>query len=282
MWVALRCTEVLIKPSSSLLRRMSRKESCPSDSFSIVNCMPADKGGATVVMDCSDYSAKMLAMLGDRDNYQLMAKDPTTSLENRMNSVLLKLRREGRLSGKIYYHLRSSAAGVPRLHGLPKVHKPDVPLCPIVSFVSSPTYALSKFLASLLSPIVGLSDSHVRNSQQFAQFITTQNVPDSEVLVSFDVVSLFTRVPTSRAIQVTRDRLMNDPSLPDRTSLTVDDICSLLQLCLEATYLVFEGKVYRQIHGTAMGSPVSVVVANLVMEDVEQEALSTFHTPPRF
>ena len=75
---------------------------------------------------------------------------------------------------------------------------------------------------------------------------------------------------------------MNDPSLPDRTSLTVDDICSLLQLYLEATYLVFEGKVYRQIHGTAIGSPVSVVVANLVMEDVEQEALSTFHTPPRF
>ena len=53
-------------------------------------------------------------------------------------------------------------------------------------------------------------------------------------------------------------------------------------LCLEATYLAFEGKVYRQIHGTAMGSRVSVVVANLVMEDVEQKALSTFHTPPRF
>ena len=100
--------------------------------------------------------------------------------------------------------------------------------------------------------------------------------------MSFDVMSLFTRVPTSRAIQVTRGRLMNDPSLPDKTSLTVDDICSLLQLCLEATYLAFEGKVYRQIHGTAMGSPVSVVVANLVMEDVEQEALSTFHTPSRF
>ena len=121
----------------------------------------------------------------------------------------------------------------------------------------------------------------MRNSQQFAQFITTQNVPDSEVLVSFDVVSLFTRVPTSRAIQVTRDHLMNDPSLPDRTSLIVDDICSLLHFCLEATYLVFEGKVYLQIHGTAMVSPKSVVVANLVMEDVEQEALSTLHTPPR-
>ena len=31
-----------------------------------------------------------------------------------------------------------------------------------------------------------------------------------------------------------------------------------------------------------MGSPVSVVVAYVVMEDIEQKALSTFHTPPCF
>ena len=55
----------------------------------------------------------MLTMLGDWDTYQFMAKDPTTSLENRMNSVMLRLRRQGRLSGKTYYHLRSSAADVP-------------------------------------------------------------------------------------------------------------------------------------------------------------------------
>jgi len=71
---------------------------------------------------------------------------------------------------------------------------------------------------------------------------------------------------------------MNDPSLPDRTSLTEDDICSLHQLSLEATYLAFEGNVYQHIHRKAMGSPVLVVVANQVREDVEQETLSTFHT----
>ena len=57
------------------------------------------------------------------------------------------------------------------------------------------------------------------------------------------------------------ERLENDPSLPQRTTLSVDEIYSLLNLCQEATYLMFNGQVYQQVHGMAIGSPVSVVVA---------------------
>ena len=57
------------------------------------------------------------------------------------------------------------------------------------------------------------------------------------------------------------ERLENDPSLPQRTTLSVDEIYSLLNLCQEATYLMFDGQVYQQVHGMAIGSPVSVVVA---------------------
>ena len=103
-----------------------------------------------------------------------------------------------------------------------------------------------------------------------------------ETLVSIDVVSLFTSVPTDLAIRVACNRLESDTSLSERTSLNVDDIMDLLSLCLDATFLSFRGKVYRQAQGTAMGSPVSVVVANLMMEDIEERALFTFHSPPRF
>ena len=50
-------------------------------------------------------------------------------------------------------------------------YKPEIPLWPIVSFVNSPTYALSKHLVSILSLLVGKSLSHVRNSADFAPFI---------------------------------------------------------------------------------------------------------------
>ena len=56
-----------------------------------------------------------------------------------------------------------------------------------------------------------------------------------------------------------------------------------LQYCLDATYLTFKGVHYQRTFGTAMGSPVSVTVANLVMEEIEEAALSSYPgTPPCF
>ena len=45
---------------------------------------------------------------------------------------------------------------------------------------------------------------------------------------------------------------------------------------------IYQGVFYKQVYGTAMGSPVSVVVANLVMEDIESRALSSFSPSPVF
>ena len=50
----------------------------------------------------------------------------------------------------------------------------------------------------------------------------------------------------------------------------------LLNLCLTSTYFQYNGKHYKQLHGTAMGSPVSVVVAEIVMQNIEESALSTY------
>ena len=59
-------------------------------------------------------------------------------------------------------------------------------------------------------------------------------------------------------------------------SLTSTEITTLLEFCLNATYFAFRNSFHLQVHGTAMGLPVSVVVADLVMEDVESRALRSF------
>ena len=84
---------------------------------------------------------------------------------------------------------------IPSINGLPTVHKPGVPLHPIVSFCTSPTYNLSKHLVRVLAPLTGGSFSVVRNSKDFASFIQKQRLEKGGMLVSCDVVSIFTKVP---------------------------------------------------------------------------------------
>ena len=84
------------------------------------------------------------------------------------------------------------------------------------------------------------------------------------------------------SIQVAHQRLLDDTSLTSHTSLTTDKITTLLEFCLNTTYSAFCNSLYQQVHGTGMGSSVSVVVANLVMEDVESRALTTFPSPNSF
>ena len=119
--------------------------------------LPADKGRATVVMDRKDYSAKMLTMLGDRDTYQLMAKDPTTSLENRMNSVLLRLQEKTAFLARptttfVALQLVSHVSmGCPRSTSLMSLSAQLYPLCPhprmrSPSFLPPCCHQLSAFL----------------------------------------------------------------------------------------------------------------------------------------
>ena len=151
-----------------------------------------------------------------------------------------------------------------------------------MSFVNSPTYNLSQYLARILSPIVGNTVFTIKNSSHFAEFVRSETLNSDQVLVSFDVVSLFTKIPVDLAIKVAEKRLTEDVSLSQRTFLPVEDIIDLLSFCLKTTYFMFEGNYYQQVFGTAMGSPVSAVIANLVMEDVEQRALASSPLTLRF
>ena len=96
-----------------------------------------------------------------------------------------------------------------------------------------------------------------------------------ETLISFDVVSLFTRVPIDDALQVISTRLAQDDTLENRTAISITDICRLTKLCLRSTYFMFDKVLFEQVEGAAMGSPLSPMVANLYMEAFKEKALES-------
>ena len=96
-----------------------------------------------------------------------------------------------------------------------------------------------------------------------------------ETLVSFDVTLLFTNVPTDEAAEVIQRKLMEEGDLVEMTSLSLERITELLQLCLKSVYFSYNGGFYEQRQRVAMGSPVSAVVANLYMEFFEKLGLES-------
>ena len=85
--------------------------------------------------------------------------------------------------------------------------------------------------------------------------------------------SLFTSIPLQLTLECSENAIKNSTvELP----LPTDDIMDLLNLCLTSTYFQYNGKHYKQLHGTAMGSPVSVVAAEIVMQNIEEQALATY------
>ena len=115
-----------------------------------------------------------------------------------MVSILTRLKDEGKISRELYSHLYPTSEKVPQLYCLPKVHKEGIPFRPIVDYTGSIGYNTSRFLADILTPIIGKTEQFVKNSKQLADELASLHLEDDEVLISHDVVSLFTNIPVEK------------------------------------------------------------------------------------
>ena len=146
---------------------------------------------------------------------------------------------------------------------------------PVVSFCGSLTYQLSKYLTTVLQTLTDQFKHKLQSTENFIDAIKKAQIPDNHRLVSFDVKSLFTSIPLQLALDCTETAITTSTvKLP----LPTDIIMGLLNLSLTSTYFQYNGKHYKQLHGTAMGSPFSVVVAGIIMQNIKEQALAVLDT----
>ena len=177
-----------------------------------------------------------------------------------------------------YHFLLCSKGVIPRFYGLPKVHKVSVSLRPIVYFINSPTYNLSKFLFRVLSSL-SVNRYSVCNSKEFVDHVKKFTISENEILVSFDVVSLFTSVPVDKVIGLVLDLFFYE-SFASRTSLDIPDITIGLEHFFLLLYFRKKNSFFKPIYGTPMGSCIFLIIASIYMEHIENIAITIFCTPP--
>ena len=86
-------------------------------------------------------------------------------------------------------------------------------------------------------------------------------------MVSFDVESLFTKVTIEDAVQAAWRKIENESDLAHKLNTYTN--CRPLEFRLKIDLFQYNGSIYEQQDGAAMGSPVSAVTANIYMEEFE-------------
>jgi len=100
--------------------------------------------------------------LEDINTYITVKKDPSISIEKKLNKMIKKWYGKDYITKKEMLQLRANDSLLPKVY-LPKIHKENIPLRIIVSSVNTTLYLLAKFLNKVNS-IIFLVEFQVKNS----------------------------------------------------------------------------------------------------------------------
>jgi len=121
--------------------------------------------------------------------------------------------------------------------------------------------------------------SHLRNSSDLTKKLVNFRFSDDSSLVSLDVVSLFTNVPVDMVLDILND---NWQHIMTHTSIPKTEFITTMKFVLESTFFQFDQKYFKQTFGAPMGSPLSPVVADLVMQRLEHNVIGSLEVKPVF
>ncbi len=232
----------------------------------------ADKGGQIVILDQDDYYQKMNVHLQSEDIVEI--KKDNQTIINRMQKLLKEGINENKLFFPSKWSTRIMAHSNPKLrqlYGLPKLHKVGNPTRPIVSGLNSPFHKLAGFLARLLSELFRDNPYHLVNGRQVISELSEREIELSQArMVSFDVTAFYPSIPLGE-MDVILERLFLANGWSSDKGL---QFLRLIHLVNANNYFEFNGKIYLQRDGLAMGSPLAPILANIYMENFEKEFLA--------
>ena len=125
----------------------------------------------------------------------------------------------------------------------------------------------------------GKTSSYIKDSTDFIKKIKHLAInPEEETLVSFDVSALFTSIPVPVALQVMNSKISTCTNFTSVCKIPTVIFIKLLEFTLTNCIFCFNKKFYKQLQDAAMGSPVSLVIANIYMEYFESLAIPSSPT----
>ena len=268
-------------PKKQNLSRSERKAITELTNNDKIVIKPADKGGATVVLNRSDYIAEAERQLQDDRFYKELTVDPTEDHNNKVIEYITDLCEEGEIHGDTLDYLTITKPRTAQLYLLPKIHKGTNPPPgrPVVSANECPTERISELVDHFLKPDIPRIRSYIKDTTHFLQQLSRiQGLPENTIIATLDVTALYTNIPNDEALISVREHL--ERYRPTATTPKNESLCEMLKMVLTMNNFQFNGKNYLQVGGTAMGTRAAPSLANIFMADFEDKHVYTYHIQP--
>jgi len=232
-----------------------------------------DKGNGVCIDDKSQYVDKMTTILSDRSKFLKytphgnVKKNTFIYLEEMFNRKISEMVQNKELTKEIGDRVKNTGSQPARLYGLPKVHKNknNPPYRPVLSMPNAYCTKLAKYLDKLLKDYLPQNNA-CKDSFEFKEKLSTLNLPDDYIMVSYDVVSLFTNIPLNDTINYIC-QVIPENNLPFSKLV----LSKLLQMACQGIVFSFNNQLYKQIDGVSMGSNLGPTLAAFAMSMLEDQ-----------
>ena len=163
------------------------------------------------------------------------------------------------------------------LYTLPKIQKSNNPGQPMVNSIGSITEKISAYVDENIKHLSKLVLSYIKDTGHFLNIIKDIHVEEEDLLVTVDGSSLFTNIRHQDGIEALKSWLIENGTNSEKAAF----IGTLTKLVLTSSYFTFNGKIYLQKQGTAMGTRMVPNYVIIFMHSVEKEILQNSKLKPR-
>ena len=135
--------------------------------------------------------------------------------------------------------------------------------------VGTYNYKLAKYLVEILSPLTVNNEHMIKDTFDFVNKVAHLNTNVDKYMLSFDIESLFTNIPTIETIDIIL-KLVYTKNRRYFHGLMRDELKHLLIVCTQQSHFQFNNEFFDQIDGVSMGSPLGPLFANIFMANFEK------------
>jgi hypothetical protein len=225
----------------------------------------ADKGNTILILPSTLYQEKIQNFI-DKNNFRTFNTNPTKKFQKQFRKTI---NNSPKLINSIdkwkYINLNPTA---PTIRGLVKLHKPDLPIRPIVNWCNAPAYKLAKLYAQKIQHLTPLPYTFNIRNNSIHELKQTPITPSSR-FASLDITNMYSNIPVSETKQILSNILTCNSIDPD----TKSEMLNWYEVITKQNYFKNNENIILQEDGLSMGAPSSSIISELFLQYLEQTKL---------